>query len=140
MMILKGINALIRALNKLSFTVPDWVPKIGGQKFSLNIKEASEVSIPRLATGGYVAANTPRLVVVGDNKREGEIIAPESKIAEAVARGLAMVLSKLQGKNNSQDRQPIYLTVKLGEDTFWEGFVEYHNSVVKMTGESPLLV
>ncbi len=33
-----------------------------------------------LAQGGWVAANSPQLAVVGDNKREGEIIAPESKI------------------------------------------------------------
>ena len=43
--------------------------------------------IPHLAQGGYVAANTPQLALIGDNKREGEIVAPESKIAEAVAAG-----------------------------------------------------
>ena len=35
-----------------------------------------------LAQGGYVKANTPQLAVIGDNKREGEIVAPESKMAE----------------------------------------------------------
>ena len=35
-----------------------------------------------LAQGGYVKANTPTLAVVGDNKREGEVVAPESKLAE----------------------------------------------------------
>ena len=45
--------------------------------------------IPHLAQGGYVAANTPQLAIIGDNKREGEIVAPESKIAEAVAAGMA---------------------------------------------------
>ena len=38
--------------------------------------------VPYLAQGGYVKANTPQLAVVGDNKREGEVIAPESKLAE----------------------------------------------------------
>lgn len=41
-----------------------------------------------LAQGGWVAANTPQLAVVGDNKREGEIIAPESKIREQVKQAI----------------------------------------------------
>ncbi len=36
--------------------------------------------IPYLAQGGWLKANNPRLAVVGDNKHEGEIVAPESKI------------------------------------------------------------
>ena len=42
------------------------------------------VTLPRLYTGGYLKANNPTLAVVGDNKREGEIITPESKIREQV--------------------------------------------------------
>lgn len=41
-----------------------------------------------LAQGGWVAANSPQLAVVGDNKREGEIIAPESKIREQVKQAI----------------------------------------------------
>lgn len=96
--------------------------------------------IPRLATGGYVKANTPQLAVIGDNKREGEIVAPESKIAEAVAAGFAMVMSKIKQPSANKEERPIFLTLKLGEGTFWEGFVDYHNSIVKRTGDSPLLV
>lgn len=134
------INGIIRAINKLSFDVPDWVPVIGGQKFGFNLGEVQNVSIPRLATGGYVAANTPQLAIVGDNRREGEIIAPESKIAEAVAQGFAMVMNKFQTQSTAQNNRPMYVTLKLGEDTFWEGFVDYHNSIVKRTGETPLMV
>lgn len=59
----------------------------------------SKVSIPRLATGGFVEANTPQLALIGDNKREGEIVAPESKIAEAVAAAMMQVLPYLKGAN-----------------------------------------
>lgn len=52
--IVKGINKVIELLNKLSFDVPDWVPGIGGKKWSMNIPTVSEISIPRLATGGFV--------------------------------------------------------------------------------------
>lgn len=137
--IISGLNWLIKQINKISFEVPDWVPGIGGKKMGFNVKQVSEVSLPRLATGGYVEANTPQLAIVGDNKREGEIIAPESKIAEAVAHGFAMAMSKITN-GNTGNKQPIYLTIKLGESDFWQGFVDYHNSVVKSTGETPLLI
>ena len=35
---------------------------------------------PRLAQGGFVRANTPQLAVIGDNRRQGEIVAPEDKM------------------------------------------------------------
>lgn len=45
-----GVNYIIKMLNKLSWTVPDWVPSIGGSTFGFNIKP---VSIPRLKDGGF---------------------------------------------------------------------------------------
>lgn len=72
-----GINFIIGRLNKLSITVPDWIPEIGGESFGFNL---SQVSIPRLAQGGYVRANQPQLAMIGDNRHEGEIVSPESKL------------------------------------------------------------
>ena len=37
-------------------------------------------TIPYLAQGGYVKPNTPQLAVIGDNKHQGEIVAPEDKL------------------------------------------------------------
>ena len=54
-----------------------------------NITKNTMQPLQLLAQGGYVKANSPRQVIVGDNTREGEIIAPESKIAAAVAAGIA---------------------------------------------------
>lgn len=42
------INGIISKINGVGFTIPDWVPVIGGKGFSLNIPE-----IPMLATGGF---------------------------------------------------------------------------------------
>lgn len=124
------INSFIRLLNG-AISIINKIPGV-------SITRVQELSIPRLATGGYVAANTPQLAIIGDNKHEGEIVAPESKIADAVARGFATVMSKMQ-QPAGNDR-PIYLTVKLGDDNLYEGFVDYHNSIVRRTGDSPLLV
>ena len=70
------INGFIRAINR-AIGVINKIPGV-------NISLINELSIPKLATGGYLKANNPTLAVVGDNKREGEIITPESKIREQV--------------------------------------------------------
>lgn len=36
--------------------------------------------IPFLAQGGYVKANTPQLAMIGDNRHQGEVVAPEDKL------------------------------------------------------------
>ena len=108
------LNYLIGKLNTLSFDIPDWVPELGGRTFGFQIPE-----IPYLANGGYVKANTPRLAVIGDNRREGEIVAPESKIAEAVARAMQMVLAATQGSSSigaAKDETPMQVNVWLGNE------------------------
>lgn len=40
------------------------------------------VSIPKLAQGGYVRKNTPQLAMIGDNRHQGEVVAPERKLLE----------------------------------------------------------
>lgn len=126
------INMFIRLLNG-AIGIINKIPGV-------DITKVSEISIPKLATGGYVAANTPQLAIIGDNKREGEIVAPESKIAEAVAHGVAAAMSKMQQIQNAQRSTATPVIIKIGETDFWEGFIDFHNSVVRRTGESPLLV
>lgn len=93
---IKGINLLIKGLNKVSINIPDWVPVIGGKKFGFNLKTLGEVELPRLAQGGLATA--PTLAMVGDNKNaktDPEVIAP---------------LSKLQGMlDNGSDREIVNL-------------------------------
>lgn len=82
--IANGIGGLVEAIGN-----------VFGQDWGWKVDWADVPVIPKLASGGYVAANTPQLAVVGDNRHEGEIIAPESKIAEAVAAGIAAVLPQM---------------------------------------------
>ena len=51
--VINGINTMIRALNNLSFDIPDWVPGLGGKTFGFNLRTLSTISIPRLAEGGF---------------------------------------------------------------------------------------
>lgn len=158
--IISGLNSMIVKINKLKIDVPDWVPEIGGKTFGFNLSRIDAVSLPRLgssgaaasgsvtkpkqaprlATGGYVRANTPQLAIIGDNKREGEIVAPESKIAEAVARGFAMVLSKMQQGQGSQKGSQTPVIIKIGETDIWQGFIDFINAEASRTGESPLRI
>lgn len=89
--VIQGINSMIKALNRLEFDVPDWVPEIGGKSFGFHLATVPQVSIPRLAQGGYVRANTPQLAMIGDNRSYGEIVAPEDKMQEMVDRAVRLV-------------------------------------------------
>lgn len=80
--IVKALNKMINALNTLDFDVPDWVPVVGGKSLGFSIPSISEVSIPKLAQGGYVKPNQPQLAMIGDNRHQGEVVAPEGKLLE----------------------------------------------------------
>ena len=58
---INGINMMIDALNGLHFTIPDWVPLLGGKEFGLNLKHVG--SIPYLASGGILSSGS---AVVGE--------------------------------------------------------------------------
>ena len=46
--IISIVNGVIDAINGIGFTIPDWVPVIGGSRFALDIPK-----IPMLAAGGF---------------------------------------------------------------------------------------
>lgn len=74
------LNSLIGALNKISFDIPSWVPGgLGGKTFGFNMPK-----IPKLATGTVVPANYGEfLAILGDNKREAEVVSPISAMKQA---------------------------------------------------------
>lgn len=83
--LVSALNSVIGAANQLSFTVPDWVPGIGGNTFGVSMRPVSVPQIPRLAQGAVLPANKPFLAVVGDQRRGTNIEAPLDTIREAVA-------------------------------------------------------
>mgnify|MGYP004656074257 CR=1 FL=1 len=46
----------------------------------VNVGKIGSLNLPRLAQGGYVKANTPQLAMIGDNRHQGEVVAPEDKL------------------------------------------------------------
>ena len=65
---IRGVNGIIDALNSISFTIPSWVPVIGGNTWSLNLPRMSEIALPRLAKGGVI--DQPTLAMVGESGKE----------------------------------------------------------------------
>lgn len=63
----------------------------------VNIGKLNQLNLPRLAQGGYVKANTPQLAVIGDNKHQGEVVAPEDKMLDMILTALKM----FQDQNNN---------------------------------------
>lgn len=106
--VVRAINKMIDALNNLSFDIPDWVPEFGGKSFGLDIPTIPEVSIPRLAKGGFVKANTPQLAMIGDNRHYGEIVAPEDKMQAMVDQAVAMASA-----NNGMSAQYLIIMIDL---------------------------
>lgn len=67
---LNSVLGGIRGIDILGAKPFGWVPSI------------SVPQIPQLAQGGYVKANTPQLAMIGDNRHQGEVVAPEDKLLE----------------------------------------------------------
>lgn len=104
----KCVNAIVSGLNKLSFDVPEWSPIGGGSHFGFDL---SPVSLPRLAQGGFVKANTPRLAMIGDNRNYGEIVAPEDKMMEWLNKAVELG-ARMTGGNGGLSEEDIYYAFK----------------------------
>lgn len=91
------VNGIIGAINKIiavPFNAINGIlqkihdVEVAGFKPFTWIHKFNVPEIPKLAQGGYVKANTPRLAVVGDNRTQGEIISPVDKMKETFLSAL----------------------------------------------------
>lgn len=99
---IKGINVLVRGINKLSFNVPDWVPGIGGNKLGFNIPQVPQVQIPRLAQGAVIPPNQQFAAILGDQTHGRNLEAPEGLIRQIVREETGNVYNDvLRAINNS---------------------------------------
>lgn len=83
------INGFIGAVN-LAISAINIIPGV-------NIKKLDKLSVPKLAKGGYVEANKPQAVIIGDNRTEGEIVAPEGKLMSIMTQALSNFAAKNAG-------------------------------------------
>ena len=95
------------------------------------------------AQGGFVPRNTPKLAVIGDNRREGEIVSPESKFQK--------MLDKASSGNSDAEMLAVLNAILVAvrqSDTavYLDGreisrrVVRDVNAITQATGRSPILV
>lgn len=87
--IIKGLNWLISKINTIKFTVPSWVPGVGGKSIGGHLSSLSEVHLPRLATGAVIPPNKEFLAVLGDQKSGTNIETPLATMVEAFKQAMA---------------------------------------------------
>ncbi len=104
------INSFIHTINSFLDSISMLWTWTGLPAIS-HIDEVSLQRVTSLAEGGYVGADDPRLAIIGDNPTEGEIVAPESKIREAVEAGID---DFLQGFDMSFFEDALAATANLG--------------------------
>lgn len=127
--IIRGLNWLIKQMNKISFDVPSWVPAIGGKSIGVNISYISENVLPHLAKGAVIPANDEFLAVLGDQPHGNNIEAPEGLIRKIV-------------REESGGSSEIHVTIVLDSVTgkkLFDTVVRENNAVVRATGASPLV-
>ena len=96
--IISGVNAVVGAINSIRFTVPSWVPGIGGKYVGFNLRKLTAPQIPYLAQGAVLPANKPFLAMVGEQRYGTNIEAPLTTIQQA----LANVLEGYSGASQTQ--------------------------------------
>lgn len=109
-----GINGVLRSVENI---VNKFIKMINGALDvinaipGVNISKLNTLNVPKLAQGGYVKANTPQLAMIGDNKTQGEIVAPEDKMLDMILTALKMFNDQDDKPSNGNDDGDIIVNV-----------------------------
>ena len=136
-----GVNGVIRSLNRLSFSFPDWniFGDLAGKRFGLELSTVTAPRIPYLAKGAVLPANRPFLAMVGDQHHGTNVEAPLSTIQEAVALVMEDVAaSNLAGQEAivAQLRQILeaVLGIRIGDDVIGSAAERYQQKMAVIRG------
>ncbi len=124
-----GINSLIRSINRISFTTPDWIPIIGGKHFGFNIGQLNTVTLPRLDSGTNYVPNDQLAMI-----HKGEAVIPKKFNSQEYFGGYSEMIEKLDAvieAINNIEQHP-YISVK----DVGEASVKYQNQQYRLRGRS----
>ena len=114
--IISDLNTMLGGINAVQFELP-----MGAGHFGVDIP-----SIPHLATGGLIPPRSEFMAVLGDNRRENEIVSPVSAMKQAV-------MEAISESGISSDR-PINLY--LDGEILFSSMRDKNRQYVKQTGKS----
>ena len=127
--VLKNIESIINGFIRNINSVRLLINKIPG----VNINRIETISLPRLATGTVVPANYGEFrAILGDNKREPEIVSPLSTMRQAVRE-------ELNANGGSGGRIiRIQNILNLDGKVIYQSVVDYNEAEIDRTGNNPL--
>ena len=130
--IANGLNNVIRGLNNIKFTIPDWVPNIGGKGFGININTIGTISLPRLAKGGII--DSPTVALMGEYpgaSQNPEITAPQSIMYDTMKR--AIEDTEFNSNNNGQ---ALNITIMVGNKKLGQILLDDLRDRKRQTGKN----
>lgn len=127
---ISGINSAIRAVNRISFNIPSWVPVFGGKHFGINLP-----TIPALAEGGIVTKAT--MALVGEGK-EHEAVIPLSKLDKLVTNSVQKVLDKESNiiKEDAKEPKLIQVVIPVGNKIIAEAIFDEFGRLINKNQSS----
>ena len=136
--IVAAVNVVIRALNRLSVKVPDWVPGIGGKSFGFNIKQLTAPQIPYLAKGGVI--EDPTIAMMGEYPgadKNPEIVTPQNIMRETMVEANGEMISAIyQMAMQIVDAiENIDMEVSIGDETIAQSAKRGSDSYKRRTGK-----
>lgn len=115
--ITNGLNFVIKAMNKIQFTIPDWVPGIGGQTWGINIPILTAPQIPKLARGGIV--DSPTIAMIGERGKEAVVPLENTAFVDTLAGALGnAVMTAMQFNNSNNNNAGGDIILQLDGTTF----------------------
>ncbi|WP_079086346.1 hypothetical protein [Streptomyces silvensis] len=108
--LVKGLNILIGAMNRIKFKVPGWVPGLGGKGFGFDLPR---IPVPHLAEGGVVRARSGGTLALVAERGEHEAVIPLSKLERMFAAKPAggAALQRLAAAVERLAERPVHVDV-----------------------------
>lgn len=139
--VVDGINLVIRALNGIHFTIPDWIPGLGGMTVGFQIQPLNAPKIPYLARGAVLPANKPFLAVLGDQRHGNNIEAPEGLIRDIFKEemgdflgGMMAGFEALLAENRSL--RAVVECIEVGDTTIGQAANRYNDKMAVVRGRA----
>ena len=123
--VIRSVNWAISRINSaMTFTLPDWIPLVGGKGFTMNIPR-----IPELARGGIVDERT--LFYAGERGKEA-VLPLENNTGWLDI--IANKISNNMGKTTS-GATPLELTINLGGQKLGKYVIDNINTLQRQAGK-----